>query len=265
MQDLVVAAYQMEILSARKEENLNKVKDAIHQHHRSEIDLWIFPELFSTGFAYSLFHGLAEELEDSFTIKKMNNLAVEFNTHIAGSLLIKEKKTDNFRNLGFIINPEEELILQYEKIHLWGDEKKHFTPGTDLADPINLANKAIIGLSICYDLRFPEVARRLTLNGAEVLITIAAWPRARIEHFNLLASARALENTSFHVALNRLGEDLEPSLVKYSGSSRILDPMGNVIVGASNFEKVIIAQLQGGILEKARKYIPVLKDRRLNI
>ncbi|MFW9924989.1 MAG: nitrilase-related carbon-nitrogen hydrolase [Candidatus Thorarchaeota archaeon] len=120
-----------------------------------------------------------------------------------------------------------------------------------------------MGLAICYDLRFPEVYRNLVLMGAEVLITSASWPMARIDHFNLLASARALENTAYHIAVNRLGADYEPTLTKYNGSSRVLDPFGNIISGASNFEQVIFAHLKSEILEKARKILPVLKDKML--
>ncbi|NHJ06112.1 MAG: carbon-nitrogen family hydrolase [Candidatus Heimdallarchaeota archaeon] len=264
MKDITVAAYQMDILFARKEENLKKIKDTIQLNHRSEIDLWILPELFSTGFAYSHFSGLAEDLSDSYTLKFLEKLAQEFNTNIAGSFLVKDKKINAFRNLGFILTPTKELVYQYYKIHLWGQEKSHFTPGTDVSEPINLNNKAMIGMSICYDLRFPEVARQLVLNGAEVLITTAAWPSARIHHFNLLAAARALENTSYHIALNRLGSDLEPTLVKYSGSSRIIDPLGNIIAGAGNFEEVMIARLKSDVLENTRNIIPVLKDRKIN-
>ena len=134
--------------------------------------------------------------------------------------------------------------------------------GKKIPKPINFEKKAIIGLSICYDLRFPEVSRNLAVNGAEVIITTSAWPEARIEHFNLLASARALENTCYHIALSRIGEEEDIIRTVYPGSSRIIDPMGEVIVTAEGKEEVITAILIGEKLDQAREYIPVLKDRK---
>lgn len=265
MKEITVALYQMDIQSAKKEENLEKVKKILQENHRKEIDLWVLPEMFSTGFSYSHFPNLAEELENSSTINKLQILAKELGTNIAGTFLVKEKKRGSFSNVGFILDPSKGLIYDYKKIHLWGNEKQYFIPGKELVKPISINNKAKVGLSICYDLRFPEVARTLALQGADILITVANWPRARINHFELLASARALENTVYHIAVNRVGFDIEPTLTKYSGSSRIIDPLGEIIAGAGNFERTIKAQLEPYLLEHARKLIPVMNDRRLTI
>ena len=254
----------MEISPAKKEENLQRVKNAIAKNYRSEIDLVVLPELFSTGFAYSQFSSLAEAIDSSQTLKFLGKICEEYNINIASSILATTPKKNTFQNIGFILHPTKGMIYSYEKIHLWGNEKDYFQPGTDVSDPVTINDNAMVGLSICYDLRFPEVAKSMVIKGAEVLITVAAWPSARLHHFNLLAAARALENTSYHIAVNRLGVDKEPKVIHYYGSSRIIDPLGNIIAGAGHHEQMVIATLHPEILNKARLSIPVLKDQRIN-
>ena len=264
MKEFNVAIYQMEIAPAKKEENLKKVKQQIALHHNTGLDLVVLPELFSTGFAYSHFSGLAEELDNSITLKFLGKICEEHNISIASSFLVKGQKSDFYQNIGFILHPSKGLIYTYRKIHLWANEKDYFQPGTDISEPIDIDGKAKVGLAICYDMRFPEVAKSMVLKGAEVIITVAAWPSARLHHFNLLAAARALENTTYHIAVNRMGVDMEPKVISYKGSSRIIDPLGNVIAGAGNHEQIITATLRPAVLQYARDNIPVIKDRRIN-
>lgn len=264
MKELNVAFYQMEISPAKKEENLQRVKNNITKNYRSELDLVVLPELFSTGFAYSHFLDLAEEIDSSNTLKFLEKICEEYNINIVSSILASNPKKNTFQNIGFILHPTKGMIYSYEKIHLWGNEKEYFQPGTAVSNPVTINGKAMVGLSICYDLRFPEVAKSMVIKGAEVLITVAAWPSARLHHFNLLAAARALENTSYHIAVNRLGVDVEPKVIHYNGSSRIIDPLGNVIAGAGSHEQMVTATLYPEILDNARSAIPVLKDRRIN-
>lgn len=261
MEDLIVAVYQMTVLSGQKEKNLKKIEEAVQTYHDEKIDLWILPELFNTGFAYSKFSELAEKFQESQTLDFFEKLVAEYETSFCGSLLCKSEDVNKYQNIGFILTPDG-LICSYPKIHLWITERDHFTPGTKLTSPADFQGKAKIGLSICYDLRFPEIARKLVLQGAEILITPAAWPVPRINHFNLLAQARALENTCFHIAVNRLGIEREPKLTHYSGASQIIDPWGEILAGAGRFETVIKATLKASTLNHARELLPVLKDRK---
>ncbi|MBD3189659.1 MAG: hypothetical protein GF308_03400 [Candidatus Heimdallarchaeota archaeon] len=261
MEDLIIAIYQMTVLSGQKEKNLEKIQQAVKKYHAEEIDLWILPELFNTGFAYSKFSQLAEKLQESATLAFLGELIEEYDTSFCGSLLCKTDNFNKYQNVGFIFTPQG-LIYSYPKIHLWITERDHFTAGRKLTPPVDFQGKANIGLSICYDLRFPEIARKLVLQGAEILITPAAWPVSRIHHFNLLAQARALENTCFHIAVNRLGIEEEPKLTRYPGSSQIIDPWGEVLAGAGRFERVIKATLEASTLNLARELLPVLNDRK---
>ena len=260
MKDLTVAIYQMEIIVGQKQQNLEKIEHALKKNS-TDVDLLVVPELFTTGFAYSKFSELGENQKNSQTLQFLEELSEKHTIGIAGSILIRNEDKTN-KNLGFIISPSKGLIYRYPKIHLWGNEKNNFLAGTNVPPPIDFEGKAKIGLSICYDLRFPEVSRSLVLQGAEILITTAAWPEARTSHFNLLAAARALENTSYHIAVNRVGLEKDLYTTNYIGSSRVIDPMGNPIVEFGNEEQVIKARLSAELLEETREYIPVLKDRK---
>ncbi|MBN1328381.1 MAG: hypothetical protein JXA54_02800 [Candidatus Heimdallarchaeota archaeon] len=264
MKDLIVAAYQMKILTGDKKGNISKVESMLRKYHSQALDLLVLPELFSTGFAYPLFPKIAEDLDTSITLKTLEELSKEYNIGLAGSILCIDEN-EKYQNIGFIISPSKGLVYKYQKIHLWGTEKNFFTPGKDITAPINYEDKASIGLAICYDLRFPEVYRRLAIKGAEVIITPAAWPAQRWQHFTLLAKARALENTCYHISCNRIGEEESPDHVVYNGKSQIISPMANEITGPLDFENEIVAKLTSEELIQTRKYIPVLKDRRMEI
>jgi len=260
MKDITVAIYQMEIILGQKEKNLEKLKTKI-RNQTSEVDLWVVPELFTTGFAYSRYPDLGEKLEESPTRNFLEKLSEEENVGIAGTFLTRNENNKCF-NLGFIISPNKGLIYKYPKIHLWGNENDYFIAGTKVPPPVDFEGKAKIGLSICYDLRFPEVSRSLVLQGAEVIITTAAWPDLRASHYRLLSAARALENTSYHIAVNRTGLEEDIYTISYSGSSRIIDPLGTPMVEIGDEEGVITATLTAKALNEAREYIPVLKDRK---
>jgi omega-amidase len=260
MKDITVAIYQMEIIVGQKQKNLEKLEKTIKENSK-EIDLWVVPELFTTGFAYSKYPDLGENLDDSYTREFLEKLSEKYNVGIAGTFLIKNEK-NQCKNLGFIISPSKGLVYKYPKINLWGNEKEYFIAGTKVPPPVDFEGKAKIGLSICYDLRFPEVSRSLVLQGAEVLITTAAWPDVRASHYRLLAAARALENTSYHIAVNRTGLEKDIYTINYSGSSRVIDPLGTPIVEMGDEEGVVSAKLTAKLLKETREYIPVLTDRK---
>ncbi|MHA1124056.1 MAG: nitrilase-related carbon-nitrogen hydrolase [Candidatus Heimdallarchaeota archaeon] len=263
MKELVVGLYQMEIITSKIDENLEKVTQTIQNNHNKEIDLWIVPEVFTTGFAYDDFPDLAQNKDESPTIDYLTKVSNEFGTGIAGTYLAASYETDSFCNIGFIISPKKGLVLSYQKIHLWGQEKDYFEAGNKVAAPINFENKANIGLAICYDLRFPEVYREIAKEDVDVLITTASWPKARVGHFDLLSAARALENTCYHIAVNRFGVEQDKTKTAYSGSSQIINPLGEVIAKAEPREDIVIAKLDPDLLIKTRERIPVLRDRKL--
>ncbi len=120
-------------------------------------------------------------------------------------------------------------------------------------------NKISFGISICYDLRFPELYRFYAKQKVDVLVNIANWPVARINHWNLLLQARAIENQSFMIGVNRIGND---PYLEYPGNSAAIDPMGNVL-GLNKTESILIVEIDSGTVSETRSKLPFLEDIKL--
>lgn len=157
-------------------------------------------------------------------------------------------------------------MARYRKTHLFRPppiaEDRCFTPGDQLSD-FRLGNFCF-GLSICYDLRFPEIYRQLAVaRQVNVFVISSAWPFPRIEHFRILARARAIENQSYVIAANRVGTD---DGVTFCGSSAIIDPSGVTLAAASSDEEELIqADLSIEALAEVRRRMDVFADRRPDI
>ncbi len=148
-----------------------------------------------------------------------------------------------------------EIISEYRKLHLYdafaNKESKNVTPGTEVPPLVEVAGYKI-GLMTCYDVRFPELARRLVLDGAEVLVLPAAWVKGPLKemHWEVLVTARALENTSYIVAVGECGE-------RNIGNSMVVDPLGVAIARAAEAPALVFADINRDRLAYARKALPV--------
>ena len=152
------------------------------------------------------------------------------------------------------------LVAQYRKLHLYDafsfKESDSVIPGSDVPPLLDVAGMKV-GLMTCYDLRFPEMARRLVVDGAEVLILPAAWVRGPLKemHWNVLVTARALENTAYLVAAGECGP-------RNIGCSMVVDPLGVAIARAGEAPALLFAELEPARLAQARQALPVLQNRR---
>ncbi len=152
-----------------------------------------------------------------------------------------------------------EIIAQYRKLHLYDAfamrESKNVTPGQEVPPLVEVAGMRV-GLMTCYDVRFPELARRLALDGAEVLVLPAAWVRGPLKemHWDVLVTARALENTCYMVAVGECGE-------RNIGNSMVVDPLGVAIAHAAEVPALIFAELDPERVVHARRVLPVLENR----
>ncbi|BES83642.1 hydrolase [Pectobacterium araliae] len=153
-----------------------------------------------------------------------------------------------------------EIIAQYRKLHLYDafsvQESENVLPGEEVPPLLTIAGLNV-GLMTCYDIRFPEFARRLVLDGADVLVLPSAWIKGPLKeaHWELLVRARALENTTYLVAVGECG-------VKNIGNSMVVDPLGVVVVQAPETPALIYANIQPERLAHARQVLPVLANRR---
>lgn len=152
------------------------------------------------------------------------------------------------------------LITQYKKLHLYDafavKESENVMPGNTVPELIEVAGFKI-GLMTCYDVRFPELARHLALDGAQVLVLPAAWVKGPLkeEHWELMVKARALENTCYVVAVGECGE-------RNIGKSMVIDPLGVAIVSAAEGPSLMFAEIEQSRLNYAREILPVLANRR---
>ena len=250
--ELKIVGIQADLVWENPSENRTQFESVIHQL-QNDVDLIVLPEMFSTGFTMnpSL---VAEKMNDE-TIVWMQQIAKDKNAAICGSLVIFED--DNFYNRFVFVFPSGK-IETYNKRHSFSlaGEDKVFTSGNEKLI-INYKGWKICPL-ICYDLRFPVWSRNV--ENYDLLIFMANWPVTRINAWDILLKARAIENMSFTMGVNRVGFDANN--YEYSGHSAIIDFLGNEISTLpSNKTGIIEATLHKGKQEKIRKKLGFLKDK----
>ncbi|MGB4776445.1 MAG: amidohydrolase [Daejeonella sp.] len=219
---------------------------------REKTDLIVLPEMFSTGFSMNT-EKLAEEMNGK-TMQWMHEQAKKYDSVITGSLIIKEDG-NNYNRL--IWMRPDGTFEQYDKRHLFslGDEDKHYTAGTKKLF-VQLNGWKILP-AICYDLRFPVWLRNKNAE-YDMLLLVASWPERRSLHWRTLIPARAIENQSYVVAVNRVGHD--GNEVYHSGDSMCIDPNGNVVYYKPNDEDLYTFTINKEEVTKARRAFPFLKN-----
>ena len=262
---------------ADKSANFIKVEELIEKNFSKSTDIIILPEVWTAGWKCSEFKNSAERIDDSKTIKFLSKIAKKYNTNIIGGSFITQKD-DKYYNTCPIINRNGELIATYDKMHLFSyygcNEGIYVEKGkkpvmvefdfnsrelTSHLSPLTSPNNRIkLGLTLCYDIRFPEIYRTYAQQGADLLINVAAWPMSRAVHWEMLTRARAIENQCFMVALTQSGliEENEWNL----GHSRIIDYNGEIKTEIDNGEGAMYAEIRFDDMYEFRKKCTVLKD-----
>ena len=219
----------------------------------------VLPEVWTVGWDCSKFLETAEYINNSKTLNLLQELAVEYNSYILGGSFI-EKDGDNYYNTCPVISPEGKLITKYRKNHLFSyyncNEGSVVESGKN---PVLINILGIkIGLSICYDIRFPELYRAYRKAGAYLLVNMAAWPLGRKNHWLSLTQARAVENQCFMVALTQTGTLSDGS--KNLGHSLIYNYNGEILSQIETAEGVITTEFDTKEMYKFREKCTVLKD-----
>jgi predicted amidohydrolase len=245
-----------------KSENLLKIEKLTLKAKQQGADLIIFPEMSLTGYVLlDQVYELAETIPGPST-QKIETLAKKTGMHIIfGMPELSEKTKATIFNTAVCVGPQG-LIGKYRKMYLPThsvfEEKRYFRPGYEAAAfQTELGN---IGLTICYDVFFPEVYRLIRLMGAQLIICISASPAVRRSYFEILTSARALENTAFLAYVNLAG--VEDGL-QFWGGSRLVGPTGDVLAKAKyDVEDFVVCEVDFGDLKAAETFIPTLRDLR---
>ncbi len=238
-----------------KEANKEKITSLLEEEN-SDVNLLIFPEMTLTGFTMKS-DKFAESLQgESFAY--FATLAEKFKCDVIAGII--EHSSGKYFNTLIHIEKSGKLKNHYHKIHpfSFSNEDKHFSAGDKAV--ITTISDWKIGLSICYDLRFPELYRLYGKEKVHLIINCANWPDTRIEHWRSLLKARAIENQCFVAGVNRVGDDPEHH---YNGLSSLFDPMGKEIVAVENDEGIIFAEIEKTEVEDVRGKLPFLDDMRL--
>ena len=258
-----VAAAQIACALGDVDANLAKMRDFSARAKNEGAELIVFPEASDTGYSMPVIRDHAKPWTEG-AVPALQEMAKEFGlTIVAG---VSERDGGAVYNSQVFIDPRGQLVASYRKTHLFvlppNDESSCYTPGDKFVSvPAAGFN---FGLSICYDLRFPEVARALALqHDANVLLVSSAWPLPRVAHLRALAIARAIENQSYLVLANRTGVDAG---VTCCGTSAIIDPSGMVLASASgDREELLVADISAEVIAEVRGKIPVFSHRRADL
>ena len=173
-----------------------------------------------------------------------------------------EKDGGQFFNTSIFLSPEGNIASQYRKMHLFGyqsEEASILTPGQDVV--VTNTPWGPTGFSTCYDLRFPELFRRMVDQGAKIFLVASAWPQVRLEAWKLFNRSRAHENLAFLISCNCAGATKDQ---KYAGHSMVVDPLGRVVAEGGDEEELVSARVDPGLVDTVRRDFPALEDRVLS-
>jgi omega-amidase len=247
---------QLDIRWENKEANHANVRRLLQEASPSPGSLIVLPEMFATGFSMNV--DAVTDDRDRTTQIFLARLAAGYKAYVLAGVVTRCEDGRGL-NQAVIYKPTGRELARYSKLHpfSYAGETDYYAPGTWIAT--FACNSFRIAPFICYDLRFPEAFRAATRQGVQVLVVIANWPAARESHWTSLLKARAIENQSYVIGVNRCGKDPNHA---YSGRSRIIDPRGKILKDAGSAEGCIEAQVDLQDLLSYRRDFPALKDMR---
>lgn len=253
---LVQAASPDDESAAARTERLGNVIDDLEP-----VDLIVLPELWYPGyFGFERYDTLAESI-DGPLVAQVRSWATRRGVHIQAGSVLERTEDGSLYNTAILIAPDGRLLSKYRKIHVFGYqslEARILSPGSAV-DAVR-TSLGHVGMTTCYDLRFPELYRWLGDLGAQIFVIPAAWPAARLEHWRILTRARALENQAFLIACNAAGQQRG---VELAGHSCVVDPWGKTIAEAGAEEQIVYVDLDLADVAAVRAEFPVLQDRKI--
>lgn len=257
-----IACVQMQSALGQKPENLKKMKEHVASIMKDpQVDLIVFPELAVTGYECSeQYRELSEPFPGGDSIVQMAETAKQFHVFIAFGFIEKAIKngTEVLYNSVALIDKQGQVLGHYQKSHLVeGPETQMFEKGTEYqVFETEIGN---IGIMVCWDTAYPEVARILALKGAEIILCPAAWEAPYDEDWDIVQCARSFDNVLYIASCNHVGTDRELS---FFGKSKIVGPVGRTMIEAGAEEEVIKATVDLDLLPELREgFYVLLKDR----
>lgn len=266
-----LALAQIQIESGDVDDNVGRAVAAIERAAERGADCVVLPELFNVGyFAFDSYARRAEAL-DGETLSAIRDTAVEHGVAVLAGSVVEDLETSaaagldvpsesGLANTAVFFDRDGERRAVYRKHHLFGydsAEAELLEPGKRL--PTVDFEGFTIGITTCYDLRFPELYRKLVDDGVTLALVPSAWPYPRIEHWELFPQARAVENLLYVAAANGVGAFESAELL---GRSTVYDPWGTTIASASDESTIVTAEIDPERVATVREKFPALSDRR---
>ena len=253
-----VACLQMNMQLGRPDENFVRAAQLIGKAMEEKPDVLVLPETWNTGFFPKKNLPALCDRDGEQVKRVIGALAAQYSVNIvAGS--VSNARNGRVYNTAMVFDRRGGCVTSYDKTHLFTPmgEDAFYTPGDHLCrfslDGIQC------GLIICYDVRFPELTRSLTVQGLDMLFVVSQWPRERTFHLRSLTTARAIENQMFVVCCNSCGAAGE---TVYGGNSAIINPWGETVALAGETEEILTGVCDMDVLTGIRSTIPVFRDRR---
>jgi omega-amidase len=258
-----IAAAQIACALGDLEVNLSKIRDFSSRAKEAGAELIVFPEMTDTGYSMPVIQTRATPWTKG-AVPELQKIAQSLSIAIISG--VSERDGSRIYNSQVFVDANGMIQANYRKTHLFAaapiEEHKCFSPGNELTS--FALGELRLGLSICYDLRFPEVYRTLAVkDDANGFIISSAWPFPRVEHFRILALARAIENQSYVIVANRVGTD---DGVSFCGASAIIDPYGVTVAAASpDREELIVAEISQEVIQNVRNRMTVFAHQRQDL
>jgi len=258
-----IAVAQIACSLGDPEANLSKVRDFSRRAKEAGAQLILFPEMVDTGYSMPVIQKHASDWKGGF-VTALQEIANQLSIAIVSG--VSERAGSLIYNSQVLIDSKGDIVAKYRKTHLYAvtpvEEQSCFAAGDELT---NFAFGDLrFGFSICYDLRFPEMYRKLVIEqDVGAFLISSAWPFPRDEHFRVLAQARAIENQSYVIASNRIGKDDD---LWFCGNSTIIDPRGVIVAAASpDREDLIHADISQELVQAVRDRMQSLGHRRQDL
>lgn len=255
-----VLIVQLEAIAGDIDKNIKKIESLLENKNFKDIDLIVLPELWTIGWDCPNFNKCSENLFSSKVFSFLKDMAIKYNANVIGGSSILKKENENDRNTCLIFNRQGKLIASYDKYHLFSHRGQ--SEGTYLEEGNTglIVNTDIgkIGISICYDIRFPELFRKYAFNGADIMVNMAAWPSAFVDEYVILSKARAIENQVYFISSCLTGKINESFY--FSGNSHVCDYKGRIVSKLEKEEDVLYAEIDMEEMKQYKKQMPILND-----
>ena len=267
MREINIAIAQFHPRLGEVNANLERIGDIIdHICAAQPVNMIIFPELATTGYECGVkFTELAEQIP-GFTIEALGMRAQKYETYIAFGMVIKHKVESVVYDGAILLAPDGQVAGQYNKVHLKPEERPIFRGGFKL--PIIETSFGMVGLMLGYDMAFPEAARAMAIDGAELIVVPACWENASIAEWKTYLLSRAYENSIFIAGANRIGDEYTYS---FGGESAVVGPRGEVYAQVGKDENdrpkeaYALAKIDLDNVKKYREELQTMQSRQPSV